>query len=113
MFIQGDIVSVNFPFTDSSVIKKRPALIISNHKVNQTGDYLLAQITSKSRHDDLSISIKKGDYENQELPLKSYVRFHKIFLLNESFILRKVSSVNTNFKISVFTKIADLLKVKM
>ena len=44
MFKQGDIVSVNFPFTDIRITKKRPALIISNEKVNNTGDYLLAQI---------------------------------------------------------------------
>ena len=42
---QGDIVSVNFPFTDISQTKRRPALVISNDLVNQTGDYLLAQIT--------------------------------------------------------------------
>jgi mRNA interferase MazF len=40
MFEQGDIVSVAFPFTNASTSKRRPALILSNHKVNQTGDYL-------------------------------------------------------------------------
>jgi mRNA interferase MazF len=44
---RGDIVIVNFPFSDLSKAKKRPALIISNHLVNRTGDYLLVQISSK------------------------------------------------------------------
>lgn len=43
---QGDIVVVDFPFTDASQTKKRPALVLSNHTVNQTGDYLLVMITS-------------------------------------------------------------------
>ena len=44
---KGDIVIINFPFTDLTSTKKRPALIISNDVVNQTSDYLLVQITSK------------------------------------------------------------------
>jgi mRNA interferase MazF len=48
---QGDIVWVDFPFMDGSQIKPRPALIISNETVNQTGDYILVQITSKIKRD--------------------------------------------------------------
>lgn len=36
---QGDIVVVDFPFTDVSQTKRRPALVLSNQTVNQTGDY--------------------------------------------------------------------------
>ena len=79
--------------------------------MNRTGEYLLAQITSKIKQDDLSLEINKEDYVKWNLPLKSYVRLHKIFLLNESLILRKVSAVGINFKISVATKIGDILKV--
>ncbi|MGN6617936.1 MAG: type II toxin-antitoxin system PemK/MazF family toxin [Ilyomonas sp.] len=43
---RGDIVWVKFPFSDASANKLRPALIISNNIVNQTGDYLLMQITT-------------------------------------------------------------------
>jgi mRNA interferase MazF len=35
---RGDIVSVLFPFTDVSQTQKRPALILSNPVINQTGD---------------------------------------------------------------------------
>jgi len=45
-FKQGDIVTVNFPFSDLTNTKKRPALVVSKSKVNNTGDYLLVQITS-------------------------------------------------------------------
>lgn len=44
---KGDIVIAKFPFSDLSNSKKRPALIISNEVANQTGVYLLVQITSK------------------------------------------------------------------
>lgn len=39
MFKQGDIVVVKFPFTDGAEFKKRPALVISNARVNKTKDY--------------------------------------------------------------------------
>lgn len=109
MFEQGDIVSVSFPFTDASVFKKRPALVISNNKVNKTGDYLLIQITSKTRHDGLSLMLSELDFSGSVLPLKSYVRIHKIFLLNESLILKKVSKVSDEFRNTLKNKVLDII----
>jgi mRNA interferase MazF len=96
-FQQGDIVVVNFPFTDVSQTKRRPALVISNDLVNQTGDYLLVQITSQVKADGLSLPIATSDYTLKPLPLTSFVRIHKVFLLNESLIVRKETSVTTSF----------------
>lgn len=44
MFKQGDIIVVKFPFTDGSEFKKRPALVVSNNKIDKTEDFLLVQI---------------------------------------------------------------------
>ncbi len=107
---KGDIVIIRFPFTDLSSSKKRPALVISNDAVNQTGDYLLVQITSKEKTDTLSLSIAKTDFtDNKELPLKSFVRLHKIFLLNESLIAGKAASVKISFLDKVVDKIVELI----
>lgn len=74
---QGDIVIIPFPFTDLSQRKRRPALVISNDTVNATGDYLMAQITSRQKYDGLSIEITANDYSANPLPVVSYVRIHK------------------------------------
>ncbi|MBO0935090.1 hypothetical protein J2I47_00890 [Fibrella sp. HMF5335] len=37
---------MNFPFSDGTKFKVRPALIISGSRVNKTGDYLFIQLTS-------------------------------------------------------------------
>jgi len=108
---KGDIVIIGFPFSDLSRIKKRPALIISNDTVNKTGDYLMVQVTSKIRNDSLTLSINKTDYvNNNELPLQSCIRLHKIFLLNESLIISKNTAVNAKFFNSVIDKITTLIK---
>jgi mRNA interferase MazF len=108
---RGDIVIVNFPFSDLSKAKKRPALIISNHLVNRTGDYLLVQISSKIRADDLSQVIEDSDFQNnKQLPLQSCIRIHKIFTLNEDIILAKYSSLKEDFLENVINKIVTLIR---
>ncbi|MBN1926677.1 MAG: type II toxin-antitoxin system PemK/MazF family toxin [Prolixibacteraceae bacterium] len=107
---KGDIVIIRFPFSDLSGTKRRPALIISNNKVNNTGDYLMVQVTSKIRNDIFSLPLEKADYINDmELPLKSCVRLHKIFLLNENLIVSKNTAVNPGFIGLVIEKINELI----
>lgn len=111
MLKQGDIVIVKFPFTDGSEFKKRPALIISNNLVNVTGEFLLIQITSKKHKDKLSLTITKND-RLVDLPLKSYIRTHKIFTVNESLILSKLSSVTSTFLKNVVSRINHLIELE-
>ncbi|MEY3411629.1 MAG: hypothetical protein RIQ70_315 [Bacteroidota bacterium] len=111
MYNQGDIVVVNFPFTDDSAFKKRPALIISNATINKTGDYILVQITSKINTDALSITIEDSDWLNP-LPLKSFIRIHKIFTVHDSLILSKITTAKSEFLKVVSYKIYGLIKVK-
>lgn len=68
----------------------RPAVIISNETVHRTGDVMIVQITSKQKNDHLSISLSNEDV-SENLPAKSYIRFHKIFVLEQSLIKGKVS----------------------
>jgi len=41
-----DVVSVPFPFTDSSRTKRRPALVLSARPFNESGHVILTMITS-------------------------------------------------------------------
>lgn len=110
-YTKGDIVIIRFPFTDLSSSKKRPALVISNDSVNQTGDYLLVQITSSEKTDALSMPIEKEDFSgNKALPLDSFIRLHKIFLLSESLVIGKATSVKKEFLGKVVGGIINLIK---
>jgi mRNA interferase MazF len=110
MFKQGDIIVVKFPFTDGSEFKKRPALIISNNRLNSTEDFLIVQITSKLHSDGLSININDKDCLTA-LPLKSFIRPHKIFTLHKSLIISKINQVETNFLKAISDKIYELIDV--
>lgn len=93
-FKKGDIVSVNFPFTDGSGIKVRPALVLSGAAIHKKGDVILVQITSKVINDGLSIALNNTDLI-VPLPLKSYVRVYKIFVTDKSLLKAKISSLHT------------------
>jgi mRNA interferase MazF len=91
-FSKGDIVIIPVPFTDNKGYKLRPAIVISNDTVHQTGDIMIVQITSKLKPDKLSITITNDDV-TVALPVKSYIRVHKIFVIEQRLIKGKVSSL--------------------
>ena len=91
-FSKGDIVIIPVPFTDNKGYKLRPAVVISNDTIHQTGDVVIVQITSKLKQDNLSITLNNEDI-TEGLPVQSYIRVHKIFVLEQSLIKGKVSSL--------------------
>lgn len=90
---KGDIVVVKFPFSDGSHTKNRPALVLSNSEIHDTGDILCMQITSKFRDDNFTIKLNANNLSSP-LPLQSYLRLHKIFSIDKQLILNNLSSVN-------------------
>ena len=102
---------VRFPFTNGSEFKRRPALIISNERIDKTEDFLLVQITSKFKNDNLSINIEDNDC-TQPLPLKSFIRPHKIFTVHKSLIIMKINEVKSGYLKMISDNIYDLIKVE-
>jgi mRNA interferase MazF len=91
-FQKGDIVVIPVPFTDNQAFKKRPAVVISNNDVHDTGDVMIVQITSHLRDDKLSFPLNPTD-TTVVLPKSSVVRIHKIFVLGSHLIVKKVSAL--------------------
>jgi mRNA interferase MazF len=65
---------------------------VSNDDVHATGDVLIAQITSQHKADCLNFALADADL-TVPLPKQSFVRLHKLFVLEETLIEKKVSSV--------------------
>ena len=83
-FVKGDIVVLNFPFSDLSGAKRRPALVLADLMGN---DLILCQITSIATKDIYAIQIEEEDYINGTLKTESVIRPNKIFTADKSLIL--------------------------
>ena len=103
-FKKGDIVVIPVPFTDNQTTKKRPAVVISNEDVHNIGDVLIVQMTSKQRNDNLSFLLSDTDV-TVALPKKSYIRLHKMFVLEDSLIEKKVSALTPDAYVRLISAI--------
>jgi mRNA interferase MazF len=54
-FVKGDIVILNFPFSDLSATKRRPAFVLANLGDD---DVVLCQITSHIRQDKIDKAVQ-------------------------------------------------------
>jgi mRNA interferase MazF len=86
----SDVILIPFPFTDLSVAKKRPVLVITPE--NNQGDFIGLQITSKQGYKK-TLEINSEDFILGSLPKTSFIRTDKIFTLNRSIILYKVGQL--------------------
>jgi mRNA interferase MazF len=106
---KGDIVKIDFPFSDGIGTKPRPALVISNEEIHKTGDVLVVQISSKEKSDSLSLPINDGDL-TIALPLRSYIRIYKIFVVESEMISDVLSSLSPEKYREVTERITQLIK---
>jgi mRNA interferase MazF len=107
-FQKGDIVVVPVPFTDNKTVKRRPAVVISNDDVHATGDVVIVQVTSQFRNDKLSFPINPAD-TTVSLPKNSVVRIHKIFVLENNLIEKKVSALKPTVYARLVEEIAKVI----
>ena len=91
--VKGDIVVVDFYFSDLSTSKRRPAFVI----VVEDNELVLAEITSKSRGID-DILIKNQDFQQGNLKEESWLRPLRLLTLHKSKIDYKIGHLKS-FKI--------------
>lgn len=110
MYVQGDIVSVPFPFTDLSSAKLRPAIVVSNNSIDITGDVIIVMVTSQYKMDGVNIPIGPNDIDIA-LPKQSYVRCHRIVTIDNDIIANKIGSLSKEYLSVVLSKIKGILDV--
>lgn len=109
MFNQKDIVLIPFPYSDLTLSKKRPALIISNEKINNIQDRICCLVTTKPHKNDLTI--EKNSFEEGTLPFKSFIKPHRIFTIHEKIIIKKLCRIKDSLHNSVIRKINKYIKL--
>jgi len=101
-FVKGDVVVLPFPYSDLSVSKKRPAMVLADLKGD---DIILCQITSQFVKDNYAIALDNSDFVNGSLHKPSNIRPNRLFTAEKSIITRKIGTV----KPELFEKVADKL----
>jgi mRNA interferase MazF len=82
-FVKGDIVILDFPFSNLMQSKRRPALVI---KVPKGDDLIVSQITGNSYESSVEIPITRKDFKRGGLKVDSYLRLDKIFSIEKHLI---------------------------
>jgi|SRR3989344_4727919 len=105
--VRGDVVVLDFPFSNLLQVKRRPALII---KIPKGEDMIVSQITGKSQESSVEISINKKDFKEGGLKIDSYLRLDKIFSVEKSLIKYKIGSLKSEKFNEILEKICSFLK---
>lgn len=93
-YSQGDVVLVPFPFSDNTGTKLRPAMIVSNSKVNASTEIILVQITSTIRNDKFTFSINDR-LLTYPITYNCELRCHKLFTAQKKLVVKKISSLKS------------------
>lgn len=92
--LQKDIVLVEYPFSDLTRSKLRPALVLSNNYFNTLSDDCVAvPLTSVLKDVPYSVIIHQGDMAYGELLTTSRIRIDKLFSVEKRLIVKKLGTL--------------------
>jgi mRNA interferase MazF len=99
---RGDVVIVDYPFSDRTGSKVRPALIVQSDVYNQRlADTIIALITSSAQRfvgspTQLIVDIATADGKQTGLRINSVVQCENLITLDQSLILRVIGRFPAN-----------------
>lgn len=92
---QRDIVLIPVPYSDLSIIKRRPVLILSSDPQNRRSpDMLVAAITSNLTTGFTGVIVDTADMDTGTLPQRSLIRADKIYTLRQSDIIKSYGALS-------------------
>ena len=106
---QGDIIITNFPFTNLSATKIRPAVVLSNVDFNQKKNLLVAAISTQEGITEFSLSLGQSDLENGNLKKNSFIRLQNIFTLEKKLVHTVVAKLSPSKITSLRNKLISFL----
>lgn len=90
---QGDILLVNYPYSDLSSTKRRPVIVVGNDAANFR-DYIVAKITTNLYFDAFTFPIDDSQLSNC-MPAACVVRCNELFSADNKLIIKKLSAMKT------------------
>jgi mRNA interferase MazF len=93
IFKAFDIVAVPFPFTDRDAAKRRPALVISNERFNQSHQQLILAMITTATDDLWPSDVTLSNWQKAGLKVACRCRL-KLFTLDQSLILSTIGTLS-------------------
>jgi mRNA interferase MazF len=90
IFERGDIVIVQYPYSDLTQIKIRPAFVVKDTGGN---DIILCAITTKQPTTPFAVPLSGKDMETGVLSRASFAKADKIVTLDKSLIQKKIGTL--------------------
>ena len=89
-FKAGDVVSVEFPFSNLQTLKRRPGLVL----VVSEMDLLVARITTHTPRDASDIAMKR--WSESGLPRASTIRLTKLATIDQRLIHHQIGRLHSD-----------------
>jgi mRNA interferase MazF len=104
---QGDVVLVPFPFTDLTMVKRRPALVLSANWFNTSREdcivaAITSQIPSELQPDEYRLSA--SDLGAGGLPKPSLVRLGKLVTISKSLLRERLGTLSEATVVAVLER---------
>ncbi len=91
----GEVVLVPFRFTDLSEVKRRPVLVLSSRRHNSSSpDFVCCGMTSNLANRRNSVVIDPTEMSEGSIPLRSRIKFDKVFTLEKSLVVKALGKVS-------------------
>lgn len=105
----GDVVTVVFPFTDRTGMKRRPATVVSNKRYAVARqDVVLAAITSRVRNQPGFAEINLNDWAKAGLLKESAVK-PVLFTIERSLVHKKLGRLSAHDRAGLKGMLKDIL----
>ncbi|MEK6926911.1 MAG: type II toxin-antitoxin system PemK/MazF family toxin [Nanoarchaeota archaeon] len=102
---KGEVVVIQFPFSEGEAVKKRPSLVVAKLRGDNV---ILSQITSQSRPDPDLIELKLKDFQSGGLSRDSFIRPSVLFTIHKSRINYKAGKLKQEKIREVQNKLCEI-----
>ena len=103
MYSKGDIVVINFPFSDLINAKKRPMVVLAD----KGEDIIGCAISSNPYSDGIPIE----NFEEGGLPLKSKIKYWQIHTFLKELAIKKIAKISKTTHKELLEKINELFQI--
>lgn len=102
MYSKGDIIVINFPFSDLMNAKKRPMVVLAE----KGEDIIGCAITSSPKSEGIPIE----NFEEGSLPLKSKIKYWQINTFLKDLAVKKIARISRSTHKELLRKINELFQ---